>query len=667
MGSPNSHDENDIEAELLNELEELDRNYHSSASPSISSSSSFPYDTADEALLGVDSSINGCFIDSNVENNYHSNNAFDPRYAGDTSTANSNLLSTIPGYEIFKGSSELTSASCQATLQTVESIKYIVGEDTIRCECTEKLCSTSCNKTGDFPINPKGLSESCNKDDNEQGQSSKIATRKSVVCNDITNTIDATAVKPSFPPIFQPPLQHNHNLTFLTILEDEVKPLITQEMQEEIEIEAQQECIRQNNKRSIIVRKRAMEASKERLKCANQNSSAQCVQRTFREYRRRKISSQMRATCRGFQYICNTRERLTLKYSFRSWIENTTKKRAGIIILLYLHAYSKRRKKRRSKLSEALSHLMSTMTKRRFFLFWTIYLSTMKLQETLMHQLKSSTITIQNTFRRYQAKCILKRYQEEYAATMIQKHFRGHWIRKSLRIIKENEIMMSRAAILIQKLYRGYSSRTHLNKVMLKNYSYADTDLDKILIGEEIDFLDEIFGTMEDVTDSFQWKPCKPKRKSVGQISTPMKFKEESTSTIEVRDRVFNTTISRTNKNSPIDIPFNGTCDLKTDQLLKYTKHQSKEGTNAYKDVRINQKEAELDQGKTAKQEDEDLMKEWNLSDQRVIKSMMKRKAKMNKNRKREELNKRLSNPENRFKRLMKNVRKRERRDRVVP
>ena len=46
---------------------------------------------------------------------------------------------------------------------------------------------------------------------------------------------------------------------------------------------------------------------------------------------------------------------------------------------------------------------------------------------------------------------------------------------------------------------------------------------------------------------------------------------------------------------------------------------------------------------------------------------MMKRKARMNKHRKREELNKRLSNPLNRFKRLMKNVCKRERRGRVVP
>jgi len=45
----------------------------------------------------------------------------------------------------------------------------------------------------------------------------------------------------------------------------------------------------------------------------------------------------------------------------------------------------------------------------------------------------------------------------------------------------------------------------------------------------------------------------------------------------------------------------------------------------------------------------------------------MKRRAKMNRNKKRQEISKKLSNPVNRFKRLMKNVGKQNRRTGIVP
>ena len=618
MGLPNSQDEDDIEVELRNELEELNRNYNPSSSSSLSSSPPSPYDVAGEGLLDVDTSNKDSYIDTIAGNNDYFSDSIDHRSSISAIASCSNLLSSIPGYEIFKESSELTSASCQATSQIIDSIKHIVGEDID----SENLDSVRCNETDSFPIDPKRLSEFCSTVDNEQGQTSNEVNSDSIICSDITNTIDATMIKTPPSPILQSALKMNYNLTFLSILEDEVEPCNTQQLQKEIEIEAQQEQLRQSKKRNKIIHQRAMDASKERLKCENQSSSARCVQCAFREYRRRKISNQMKAICKGFESLCNTREYLTLKYSFCSWIENTIQKRAGRIILFSLDGYSKRRKQRRKILSDTLCHLMNTMTMRRFFLFWTIYLSTMKLQERLMYRLKSSTITIQNTFRKYQAKCKFKRYQEEYAAIMIQKNFHGYWVRKNLR--KENKMIMSRAAILIQKVYRGYSSRTHLNKVMLKNYSYADMDVDKILSGEAIDILDEIFGTMEAGAESSQWKPCKPKRKSVGDVCNAIKLKEESTQIIETMDRSINTATSDTKISSPIHTLLDSECDLKIDQLLRDTTNDTNEGntndgSRSHRKLHLHQKEANMNQCKISYQEDEKLMREWNLSDQRVI------------------------------------------------
>ncbi len=481
-----------VEAELFNELDDLERNYASS-----NSSYSQDNSTIQEGLLTADNYSN--------ENSFLGNLIVQSPNSNSKTNQDVTLLCSIPGYELFKESSEVSSASCLATLQTVDSVKKLFDG----CGAEKSIDDIETQNEGESDV----VAENDKMNLNNRAENINHHSQCEV-------KFDSSDV-PKNETKQQPVKNDMDSMIFLNTLlvedreKDQEKLFVIEMMQKDIEFEAEEEQLSQKQKRDENSRKRVMDASKERERCVAQSKSARCIQRASRENHRRKKSSKIRAIYKGFLQLSYLEEYWSIKGSFITWLEYSIKMGMALKIQLRFHVFIQKSRRRRRLLKAAIRNLIYGIILRRTFLFWAVYTSTMKLQERVMLELTNSAIIIQCIYRAYRAKCLLRDLKEVYHSIIIQKHFRAFEAHRVFRQRKEaNERKRIIGAVFIQKVYRGYKTRIQVQKLIDTSYSYEDRDIDKILSeeAEQADFiLDEIIWTMEtDQSSTTDWRPRKP-------------------------------------------------------------------------------------------------------------------------------------------------------------
>ncbi len=577
-----------IEKDLLNELEGLDKKFPNSSSTTSSQSC---HDISETSIF--DHIVNDC-QDLDTEISYDGIN---------------DLLSAIPGYEVFKESVEISSISCLEVLETVDSVKHLVGnEDNIvskKEECIRKSIESDVTENN-TPVEKLDICM--------ENEVCKVRTMDSADDIEASNScsINNTSIHSHSQVIHTNDEGPTASCTFLKIMRDTMTPISEiLEAEEEAQLEAEKEIIYQEQKRKETILQRANDAMKERIKILTQNKAAQCLQRSFKEYLRRKSCRRIRSILKGHIKLCSLIETLTTKVYFWSWNEYSIQTRLAVMVQYQIRIYLKKRQIRKAKLSKALCQFISKKSVRMTFTFWKIFSSAMKLQENLMHKFTNSALIIECAFRRYQAQTILKALKRNSASITIQKHYRGYWNRMRVGVMKD-EMRWKRkvkSAMLIQRYYRGYMTRIRLIRVRNKNYSFIDLEVDKILNEEADDILEQILGACKDENSSTlnHWKPCKPER-----LKSSETLVEHPSSRIDNNNKV-NTNFDDIQNhvgNKQIDcmqIQHTGAFDTTSDSVSSQKVHSD-------------QIEKSLKQHKDGGSDVKDVMKEWNFNDQRVVK-----------------------------------------------
>lgn len=574
----------DIEADLLKELNELDQIYPDS--PTSPTSSVQNIDIWHGNSSDVDSVFDFIIKECSDVDNESSEHTDD----------NHSFLRSIPGYDMFTASAEASSAPVLAVLEAVDSIKMIVGEDNAMDE--DSAIQRQMNRDVSNAVDDSTYIDKI-KENTSTGNEIIIKPELGDECQGITTVIRSAHSTDK---------NESNDPSFLMLIDDPSFSL-SEKIQDDIETEAEEECkhlelILQKN-----IRQRKLNASKERYKIISQNKSVNCLQRAFKEYLRKKRSRHLFSVFKGFQSCCKIVEFLMKKWTMCTWFEHTIHTKHATVLQYCFRLHLQRRQKRRQLLTSKLCYLTNRMKMRNYLRFWAVFVATLKLQDNLMYEINNSAIRIQCVFRKYLEKCKLRRVEETHASmTMIQKNYRGYVARKTFIILKKKMIYvaMSQAAILIQKHYKGYITRRHWEEVVGYNFSYVDIEVDKILSDEAETILNEIMGTMrEDILKPCNWIPSKPNKERA--IKTGGKLYSEEDTSKRTENEFTESTFDA----------FSETCSLGPRSVKD--NNQSPEQNNIHQNHITNQPLKSIQHDSATIIGTEELFKEWNFNDQRLL------------------------------------------------
>ncbi len=619
------HDVRDIEDELLKELDALEENYPTSSSASSSPSSS---------LSSFHFSHEGtatCKTNTPYNDNYH----------GDCSS----ILHSLPGFELFKETLEVSSYTCLKTQKVVNSVQETILGEEIILDNDQSRGELSPTEINDISVH-KNVEDTATSVEEENGSEEKgrcegfestdeSFTSSNVKHKQVANIEENDAVstihgKRNSDDVLETEIEiqndtltlrsldqnsskeevkhhHHHQSTeFLsTILFSDttttqndnsndnllqVKNYI-EKLQKEAEMEAEKEQHQLRQRHLQKKEKRVLEASKERERCILQTQSARCLQYAFQEFCRKRKSRRLRSFCKGILECSRLGNYWYMKTSFHVLLSFMIETRMVIRIQTHYRALTHRKQKRYEVMIKAMNYVLQRYAMRETLFFWKVLVSTMKLEERLMEKLMSSTLKIQCTYRMYRARLILKDRKRYHMATSIQSTFRGYQART--HYINQREIEVKRrneASIIIQSLYRGHKTRCRLNMAMSMNYSYLDDDVDEIL-GQEADLIMNDINLMEGNGPTVEdWIPKKPLHYAVEDrfCHVPQQLSER-------------------HHNLKKELQSNHqTKNLK--KLNPRSDHDLNSETNVNSNVVTNKNK-----------DNESLMKEWNFNDQRVI------------------------------------------------
>ena len=584
-----------IEEELLKELNDLEGVYSSSSSLS-------PLSVASSTLFAIEGLHNDNDGDSGDGERLES------------TKVNENILCSIPGFELFKETSGLTSTVCNKAKEVIDSIKEVYGEDIIQ---SISIDDKPDQKNHNTDPNAALEEDQSYVHDEEQGKAKSFALEKNH-SNDESSVSEVETETESAnhegninhenmttPKEDSKEVTKKHSITtssnFITsiipsttsLLFEDSSLQLFEDLQKKTELEAKKEQQELQQRLLKDREKRIMDASREREVWLKQDKSSKIIQVALQEFCRRRKSRRLRSLCKGSFWCDHLEVYWLLKNAFHTMYIFTLETRVAITLQVIFRKYLGRKKSRQKVMIQAMDNLVNRIVLRKSVFFWKIVISTMKMEERMMKELLNSTLRIQCAYRMYKAKQISNERKERYSkAVAIQKRYRGYKAHQRYQIERVKMQNTIRATILIQSFYRGHVTRRRLDHVVSTNYSYMDNDVDSIL-GQEADLLLNEIHTMEDNDQSTkEWVPSKPLYHFV-----PNEIKTMS------------------NKRSIIP-------NYQGQQLIESAKDQNvdrsqvKSTTNEIGTDDIDSSTNAVD-GKN--KDNNSLMKEWNLNDSRVI------------------------------------------------
>lgn len=403
-----------------------------------------------------------------------------------------------------------------------------------------------------------------------------------------------------------------------SVADDDEEDLMIQQLKNEIELEAIEENEMYECRRQAQIARREVKADDERKRLIRMADAATLLQHNARPFLSRimcrkrlssiiRVQTNIRGKLARVQYECLLeQQRFTAatiavqtyfrRFSARKELEQIRLDRqnysAGMIQTAYRAKLARilllrmREEKASASAIVIQSCCRGLMQRKRF-----IYMKQYRMYESATYIQKM----IRGALERHRCKALKKRKEDDMrqAAALIQRFCHLKWTQFKDRYASilqrcwkcSREKRLNGAACRIQSLYRGHHMRTSLRYALSSNLSYMDSELDSIFSNEADSVLSEIL-LEKNQLDEELWQPVYPK------------FSHH----------------------------------LSESKLIKHGKsdHQISKGSLS------NDKRSEM-------------MKDWNLSDGRVVEAMMKRRAKMTKGKKREMKAKLMTDPHYRF------------------
>ncbi len=373
---------------------------------------------------------------------------------------------------------------------------------------------------------------------------------------------------------------------------------------EEIERETEEEQLFKRIKRKESQRHREILVSKERVNHTRLDNAATTLQTVTRSFLSRQHLKRKQLFDITLAKLSKVLKVALLKTSLKMWAKKIIYIRKAHQIGRWLERHYKKRKalfeERMAMRCKVLRWYIDVVQFRRCqksFCRWRSFAvcETQREKEIRRAQkIASCVLLIQCVVRAHLSRLRFQRIKADLKSSstlIIQSCWRGFTARKTYQIFQDNR--KANAAIRIQGVFRSREVRRQFKETLCANHVYQDPELDEIL-GNDVDLLVE---DIIDITDqSADWEPELPKQIAIQRLSEQGKTQEGDESSLGT------------------------THEVRPQPSLKH----------------------------------EQLMDEWNISDKRVIKSMMRRKERMNRNKRREEKSKRLSNPLFRLKKILK-------------
>lgn len=393
----------------------------------------------------------------------------------------------------------------------------------------------------------------------------------------------------------------------------------------EIEQEAKQEEVLKKKRRIEIMRRRELLLSQERIDFVRKRSSVERIQRFARKILMWKLMKRYKMYRQGLAIVERIERTVLLSISLSSWKMFCSHKRSAYIILhcLRYHVITAR-KKRARKLKDLLvrrkkDRLVTKITDncyvklvRYAYDTWYKHIIEAKQLDRLQSIRRISAFRIQGFLRILVARKQLALLRVEAvshsrSAVCIQSNWRMIRAKEKNRLLTQLkfEAIQNSAATKIQKFVRGSRIRRKFITILrTSKISIQDPELDAILDEDDIDnMLVDIASVDEGDIFSDCWVP-----------SFPNLFnKHEAT---------------KSNDETSF-----GNVDETDEHNVLSTSHEG-----------------------TILSQEQKLMDEWNITDKRVLESMIKRRNKMNKTKEKKERTKKLANPMTRFKLLMRRI-----------
>jgi len=393
----------------------------------------------------------------------------------------------------------------------------------------------------------------------------------------------------------------------------------------EIEQEAKQEEVLKKKRRIEIIRRRELLLSQERIDFVRKRSSVERIQRFAKKILMWKLMKRYKMYRQGLAIVERIERTVLLSISLSSWKMFCSHKRSAYIILhcLRYHVITAR-KKRARKLKDLLvrrkkDRLVTKITDNCYVKLvrcaydtWYKHIIEAKQMDRLQSIRRISAFRIQGFLRILVARKQLALLRVEAvshnrSAVCIQSNWRMIRAREKNRLLTQLkfEAIQNSAATKIQKFVRGSRIRRKFITILrTSKFTIQDPELDAILDEDDIDnMLVDIASVDEDDIFSDCWVP-----------SFPNLFnKHEATKSYD-------------------ETSF-GNVDETDEHNVLSTSHEG-----------------------TILSQEQKLMGEWNITDKRVLESMIKRRDKMNKTKEKKERTKKLANPMTRFKLLMRRI-----------
>lgn len=314
---------------------------------------------------------------------------------------------------------------------------------------------------------------------------------------------------------------------------------------EEIELEAEQERLLIQKRKTHAKRKRELHASIERVHFLHQSDSASRLQMVVRGFLSRRRTERKQRIRKGILKLFNIMDTIQRKRTYFIWNDYFLKQKSFNRIAKWIMNMKSYQIIRKVSICFAYE-ILYTVWRRRMIqtimLHWNDEVNNLRDQDAIIEKRKHAVTCIQSITRRNIAIEFVKQKRlakRDYAATIIQSHLRrlqARQVRDS--ILHQLHVQKANAAIQLQSFFRGRTTRRRFTEV-IKQAQQADMELVHVFNfdNDDADILLYDFEDMMRAESNIEtdWKPELPQVKT-RQKSSNTSY-EEMLGKISSRDK----------------------------------------------------------------------------------------------------------------------------------
>ena len=517
------------------------------------------------------------------------------------------ILASLPSFELFQSSSQLAIKAYGQILEKVEDSRISLSNDK---NSPDDRLRDDCNVT--LGINMDKSKSDSTVEEKPSGSAAMNVINTIVDKSYLDEMTDDDKMKRSVTrDIEKHSVCESKSLAWMEVGFDSNRGDIVDSL-EEIERETKEEQLVKRIKRKEGQRQREILISKERVNHARLGNAANSLQLIIRSFISRRRTARNELFRVGIVKMMNVIVNLSLRNALQGWVQGVAYCREARRIAGWLRWNYKRRqvefKDRMILRNEILRKIVDIAHFRRYeeaLKIWRSFLGAQRDKERIARKIALSVLILQCVVRSHLSRLRVHQLREKLqrsSVEVIQSCWRRFVARKSYQSLQDEfKIKRTNAAICIQKVFRSVRVRRRFKQALRERLSYQDCELEDIFENDvELmvqNMIDTSDGSIHVGSQSGDWKPELPK-------ITLEKLPINELPNTDIEDQDIQNVLVKSDDPPP---------------------HKHKK-----------------------------LMDEWNISDKRVIESMMKRKDRMNQIKRRDERSKKLSNPLFRLKKILR-------------